>query len=171
MTHLLFFLPLWPLGAKWREIWDFGVNLTSCVCRNLVFSIWGGLVSNLYLLFVKVEVAKVWNLDLFFFFFYLRACIDCEKKMSLWWWFSRIWGGCVMEPPVEFWASLWSFICFLPYFIALWLLGNIKGECQWTIYGSILLLLFGILFNMFWLWNTSWTQEEGISWWLLYKMQ
>ncbi|MED6181214.1 hypothetical protein PIB30_017410 [Stylosanthes scabra] len=32
-----------------------------------------------------------------------------------------------MEPPKGIWASLWSFICFLPYFIGLMLLGTIKG--------------------------------------------
>ncbi|KAK7381035.1 hypothetical protein VNO78_33559 [Psophocarpus tetragonolobus] len=32
-----------------------------------------------------------------------------------------------MEPPTGFWASIWSFVCFLPFFIGLWLLGNIKG--------------------------------------------
>lgn len=32
-----------------------------------------------------------------------------------------------MEPPKGFLASLWSFICFLPYFIGLLLLGIIKG--------------------------------------------
>jgi len=34
-----------------------------------------------------------------------------------------------MEPPTGFWASVWNLVCFLPYFIGLWLLGNIKGEC------------------------------------------
>ncbi|XP_071916336.1 uncharacterized membrane protein At3g27390 isoform X2 [Coffea arabica] len=32
-----------------------------------------------------------------------------------------------MEPPRGFFASLWSFICFLPYFIGLLILGFIKG--------------------------------------------
>ncbi|XP_027358159.1 uncharacterized membrane protein At3g27390-like [Abrus precatorius] len=32
-----------------------------------------------------------------------------------------------MEPPTGFWASIWSFVHFLPFFIGLWLLGNIKG--------------------------------------------
>lgn len=32
-----------------------------------------------------------------------------------------------MEPPKGIWASLWNFICFLPYFIGLLFLGNIKG--------------------------------------------
>ncbi|KAK9271722.1 hypothetical protein L1049_002085 [Liquidambar formosana] len=32
-----------------------------------------------------------------------------------------------MEPPKGFLASLWNFICFLPFFIGLLLLGNIKG--------------------------------------------
>ncbi|KAL2320216.1 hypothetical protein Fmac_029185 [Flemingia macrophylla] len=32
-----------------------------------------------------------------------------------------------MEPPTGFYASLWSFIRFLPFFIGLLLLGNIKG--------------------------------------------
>ncbi|KAL5793306.1 hypothetical protein ACOSP7_001900 [Xanthoceras sorbifolium] len=32
-----------------------------------------------------------------------------------------------MEPPKGFWASLWNFICFLPYFIGLLLLGITKG--------------------------------------------
>ncbi|CAL0299151.1 unnamed protein product [Lupinus luteus] len=32
-----------------------------------------------------------------------------------------------MEPPKGFWASLWSFLCFLPYFIGLFILGHIKG--------------------------------------------
>lgn len=33
-----------------------------------------------------------------------------------------------MEPPRGILASLWSFICFLPYFIGLLLLGFIKGK-------------------------------------------
>lgn len=32
-----------------------------------------------------------------------------------------------MEPPRGFLASLWNFICFLPYFIGLLILGLIKG--------------------------------------------
>ncbi|KAK7266851.1 hypothetical protein RIF29_19509 [Crotalaria pallida] len=32
-----------------------------------------------------------------------------------------------MEPPKGFWASLWSFVCFLPYFLGLLLLGHFKG--------------------------------------------
>ncbi|RDY05333.1 putative membrane protein, partial [Mucuna pruriens] len=36
-------------------------------------------------------------------------------------------GGGAMEPPTGFLASVWNFICFLPFFIGLWLLGNIKG--------------------------------------------
>lgn len=32
-----------------------------------------------------------------------------------------------MEPPRGFLASLWNFICFLPFFLGLLLLGNIKG--------------------------------------------
>ncbi|BAU01588.1 hypothetical protein VIGAN_11085300 [Vigna angularis var. angularis] len=32
-----------------------------------------------------------------------------------------------MEPPTGFWASIWNLVCFLPFFIGLWLLGNIKG--------------------------------------------
>ncbi|KAL2500216.1 hypothetical protein Adt_25766 [Abeliophyllum distichum] len=32
-----------------------------------------------------------------------------------------------MEPPRGFWASLWNFICFLPYFVGLLILGFIKG--------------------------------------------
>ncbi|GAU49608.1 hypothetical protein TSUD_286500 [Trifolium subterraneum] len=32
-----------------------------------------------------------------------------------------------MEPPEDFWSSLWSLLCFLPYFICLFILGNIKG--------------------------------------------
>ncbi|XP_057542820.1 uncharacterized membrane protein At3g27390-like [Amaranthus tricolor] len=32
-----------------------------------------------------------------------------------------------MEPPTGFWASLWHFLCFLPFFIGLLLLGTIKG--------------------------------------------
>ncbi|KAK1290743.1 putative membrane protein [Acorus calamus] len=32
-----------------------------------------------------------------------------------------------MEPPEGFWATLWSFLCFLPFFIGLLLLGIIKG--------------------------------------------
>ncbi|XP_061365848.1 uncharacterized membrane protein At3g27390-like [Gastrolobium bilobum] len=32
-----------------------------------------------------------------------------------------------MEPPKGFWASLWSFVCFLPFFIGVWFLGTIKG--------------------------------------------
>lgn len=35
--------------------------------------------------------------------------------------------GRAMEPPTGFWASIWNFVCFLPYFIGLWLLGHIKG--------------------------------------------
>jgi hypothetical protein len=33
-----------------------------------------------------------------------------------------------MEPPSRFWASLWYFIKFLPYFFGLFLLGLIKGD-------------------------------------------
>ncbi|KAK1272318.1 hypothetical protein QJS04_geneDACA004206 [Acorus gramineus] len=33
-----------------------------------------------------------------------------------------------MEPPKGFWATLWSFLCFLPFFIGLLLLGIIKGS-------------------------------------------
>jgi hypothetical protein len=33
-----------------------------------------------------------------------------------------------MEPPSRFWASLWYFIKFLPYFCGLFLLGLIKGD-------------------------------------------
>ncbi|CAK8533174.1 unnamed protein product [Lathyrus sativus] len=32
-----------------------------------------------------------------------------------------------MEPPDDFWSSLWSMFCFLPYFISLCILGTIKG--------------------------------------------
>ncbi|XP_073007086.1 uncharacterized membrane protein At3g27390-like isoform X1 [Typha latifolia] len=32
-----------------------------------------------------------------------------------------------MEPPKGFWAALWSFLCFLPYFFGLLLLGIVKG--------------------------------------------
>ncbi|MQL78713.1 hypothetical protein Taro_011142 [Colocasia esculenta] len=32
-----------------------------------------------------------------------------------------------MEPPRGFWVSLWNFICFLPFFVGLLLLGIIKG--------------------------------------------
>ena len=32
-----------------------------------------------------------------------------------------------MEPPSGFLATLWNFICFLPYFIGLLLLGTVKG--------------------------------------------
>ncbi|KAL1812252.1 hypothetical protein ACET3Z_022317 [Daucus carota] len=32
-----------------------------------------------------------------------------------------------MEPPTGFWTSLWRFICFLPFFIGLLLLGLLKG--------------------------------------------
>ncbi|KAK2420358.1 putative membrane protein [Trifolium repens] len=32
-----------------------------------------------------------------------------------------------MGPPEDFWSSLWSLLCFLPYFICLFILGNIKG--------------------------------------------
>ncbi|KAL5717874.1 hypothetical protein ACHQM5_010831 [Ranunculus cassubicifolius] len=32
-----------------------------------------------------------------------------------------------MEPPQGFWANLWNFFCFLPYFIGLLILGTIKG--------------------------------------------
>lgn len=32
-----------------------------------------------------------------------------------------------MEPPSGIWATLWNFICFLPYFIGLLILGFIKG--------------------------------------------
>lgn len=34
-----------------------------------------------------------------------------------------------MEPPQGFLASLWSLICFLPFFVGLLLLGTIKGWC------------------------------------------
>lgn len=33
-----------------------------------------------------------------------------------------------MEPPKGFLLSLWHFICFLPYFIGLLLLGILKGK-------------------------------------------
>jgi hypothetical protein len=33
-----------------------------------------------------------------------------------------------MEPPSRFWASLWYFIKFLPYFCGLFILGLIKGD-------------------------------------------
>ncbi|CAL9193624.1 unnamed protein product, partial [Musa hybrid cultivar] len=32
-----------------------------------------------------------------------------------------------MEPPKGFWATLWSFLCFLPFFLGLLLLGIVKG--------------------------------------------
>ncbi|CAA6664183.1 unnamed protein product [Spirodela intermedia] len=32
-----------------------------------------------------------------------------------------------MEPPTGLWASLWSFVCFLPFFVGLLLLGIFKG--------------------------------------------
>ncbi|KAK1314493.1 putative membrane protein [Acorus calamus] len=32
-----------------------------------------------------------------------------------------------MEPPEGFWATIWSFLCFLPFFIGLLLLGIVKG--------------------------------------------
>ncbi|XP_065044811.1 uncharacterized membrane protein At3g27390-like isoform X1 [Musa acuminata AAA Group] len=33
-----------------------------------------------------------------------------------------------MEPPKGFWATLWSFLCFLPFFLGLLLLGIVKGD-------------------------------------------
>ena len=43
-----------------------------------------------------------------------------------------------MEPPKGFWASLWNFIRFLPYFIGLLLLGNIKGKFFFFGYKGVL---------------------------------
>ncbi|KAF8399860.1 hypothetical protein HHK36_015731 [Tetracentron sinense] len=44
-----------------------------------------------------------------------------------------------MEPPKGVWASLWSFICFFPFFIGLLLLGMIKGRA--TYLGPVLKLV------------------------------
>ena len=49
-----------------------------------------------------------------------------------------------MEPPKGFVASLWNFICFLPFFIGLLLLGLIKGKSGHS-------FLFRICFSSFFL--------------------
>lgn len=45
-----------------------------------------------------------------------------------------------MEPPRGFWASLWDFICFLPFFIGLLILGFIKGAVLSPFIGIFMLL-------------------------------
>lgn len=45
-----------------------------------------------------------------------------------------------MESPRGFWASLWDFICFLPYFIGLLILGLVKGVVLSPFIGIFMLL-------------------------------
>jgi hypothetical protein len=54
-----------------------------------------------------------------------------------------------MEPPKGVLASLWNFICFLPFFSGLLLLGIIKGQFQFVpcfgaFYGFFLLLVYSL---------------------------
>ncbi|XP_004489561.1 uncharacterized membrane protein At3g27390-like isoform X2 [Cicer arietinum] len=62
-----------------------------------------------------------------------------------------------MEPPKEFWASLWSFICFLPYFIGLWLLGNIKGIILCPLICLIMTIGNSTIIISLWSMHTIWT--------------
>lgn len=57
-----------------------------------------------------------------------------------------------MEPPRGFLASLWSFICFLPYFIGLLILGLIKGQCQILPFFAWLINHCGVKFVSFPIW-------------------
>ncbi|XVF13979.1 hypothetical protein REPUB_Repub09cG0016800 [Reevesia pubescens] len=61
-----------------------------------------------------------------------------------------------MEPPKGFLATLWNFICFLPYFIGLLLLGTIKGIifcpliCLIMTIGNSSIILGLLLFHVYW---------------------
>lgn len=57
-----------------------------------------------------------------------------------------------MEPPKGVLASLWNFICFLPYFIGLLLLGTIKGS-NFTSLNFIICLQSWYIFYMFKNWD------------------
>lgn len=46
-----------------------------------------------------------------------------------------------MEPPTGFWASLLSFLKFLPYFSGLLILGFIKGDLLFCLVSSLLILI------------------------------
>lgn len=75
-----------------------------------------------------------------------------------------------MEPPTGLFASLWSFIHFLPYFIGLLLLGNIKGEWQWFLFFVLLdflwyaLVYLGVYKLNFWLLFWKNAILRGSSW-------
>ena len=43
-----------------------------------------------------------------------------------------------MEPPTGFWASLLSFLKFLPYFCGLLILGFIKGDLQFCFFSLLI---------------------------------
>ncbi|EOY02619.1 hypothetical protein QUC31_018077 [Theobroma cacao] len=61
-----------------------------------------------------------------------------------------------MEPPKGFLATLWNFICFLPYFIGLLFLGTIKGIifcapiCLIMTVGNSSIILGLLLFHFYW---------------------
>lgn len=109
------------------------------------------IVSNIYLLSLKIKLTKGRVFSAWRWFL---------KGLKTRWVFSsgfKYLGGRAMEPPKEFCASLLNFSCLLPLFISLWLLGNIKGKCQWIwIHSSV---LFGHLFGVSWLGNKSWIQK------------
>ncbi|GFP94091.1 uncharacterized membrane protein at3g27390 [Phtheirospermum japonicum] len=54
-----------------------------------------------------------------------------------------------MEPPRGLWASLWNFICFLPFFIGLLILGIIKGIIMFPVIFLIIIIgASGIIFGL-----------------------
>lgn len=79
---------------------------------------------------------------------------------------SKVLGGWTMESPKWFWASLLNLSFFLPFFIGLWLLGNIK---IWYCDGNMC-----VIWASFWYFfigeYTCERKKNGISWWLLHKI-
>ncbi|KAG6391845.1 hypothetical protein SASPL_149606 [Salvia splendens] len=63
-----------------------------------------------------------------------------------------------MEPPMGLWASLWSFIRFLPFFIGLLILGVLKGG----VFPVFLLLDLGKMPNVSVRFTTGFMLEK---WW------
>uniref|UniRef100_A0A1D1YR33 Putative membrane protein At3g27390 n=1 Tax=Anthurium amnicola TaxID=1678845 RepID=A0A1D1YR33_9ARAE len=65
--------------------------------------------------------------------------------------------GQIMEPPRGFWASIWSFFCFLPFFVGLLLLGIVKGAIFCPLICLIMATGNSAVILGLWLAHTIWT--------------
>lgn len=131
--------PVWYLSYG-RGLFTWTKETSQETNPSFVLIIWGQRRANcvFVLCFCNLKCIRSWFFFLFFSFaglFWRWVCCEIYRDLRSW--------ENKMEPPKGFLASLWSFICFLPYFIGLLLLGIIKGNfffncqfCSW--FGSIL---------------------------------